>query len=97
MPTMVPDVLADLLDALERREAAVLADDDGPRPLPLAVRRSLAAPAVERLLDAGERRLRALLEALDVEVLPPDAWRRRDPLGATLRDVDVPDDLPPGD
>jgi hypothetical protein len=47
------------------------------------------------LLDSGERRLRALLEVLDVEVLPPSTWRLDDPAGETLRDVDTPDDLPP--
>ena len=77
-----------------RREAAVLADADGPRPLPLAVRRSVASPAAQRVLESGERRLRALLGELDVEVIPPDTWQLDDPTGETLRDVDVPGDLP---
>lgn len=94
MPTIVPAVLDRLLAALERRQAAVLADDERARPLPLAIRRSAGAEAAERLLEEGERRLRALLERLDVEVIPEERWREDDARGETLRDVDVPGDLP---
>ena len=94
MPTVVPAVLDRLIAALDRREAAVLADGDRPRPLPLAVRRTAASVTVDRLLDDGERRLRGLLEHLDVEVIGYEVWREDDPAGESLRDVDVPDDLP---
>ena len=94
MPTLLPAVLRRLTDALDTHEAAVLADDGGPRPLPIALRRSAAAPALERLLSTGERRLRALLVELDVVVVPSATWRQDDPEGLTLRDVDVPGDLP---
>ena len=94
MPTLMPAVLGSMLERLERREAVVLADEDGPRPLPVAVRRSPGQAAAVRLLDAGERRLRSLLEELDVEVIAPATWRAIDPAGDTLRDVDVPADLP---
>ncbi|HSL76145.1 MAG TPA: molybdenum cofactor guanylyltransferase [Candidatus Limnocylindrales bacterium] len=93
MPTVVPAVLDRLLSSLERRQAAVLADEERARALPLALRRSAAAEAAEHLLEHGERRLRALLERLDVEVLAPERWREDDADGETLRDVDVPDDL----
>lgn len=94
MPTLVPQVLRRLLQELATHEAAVLADDDGPRPLPMAVRPEPARKATGRLLGRGERRLRALLAELDVAVVPSDEWRRDDPDGATLRDVDTPADLP---
>lgn len=94
MPTVVPAVLARLIATLDRREAAVLADDARARPLPLAVRREAGSIAVDSLLDGGERRLRALLERLDVEVIPSETWLEDDPTGESLRDVDVPDDLP---
>jgi hypothetical protein len=49
----------------------------------------------ERLLAGGERRLRALLAQLDsVVAIDPATWRADDPTGETLRDVDVPSDLP---
>jgi molybdopterin-guanine dinucleotide biosynthesis protein A len=94
MPSLVPAVLRRLIDELETHEAAVLADDSGPRPLPIALRRSAAGPAVERLLGKEERRLRALLVELDVVVVPSAIWRVDDPESLTLRDVDVPGDLP---
>jgi molybdopterin-guanine dinucleotide biosynthesis protein A len=94
MPTLVVPVLERLVDSLDRREAAVLADAGGPRPLPIAVRRAPATPVAERLLETGERRLRALLGELDVDVIPPETWQLDDPTGQTLRDVDVPGDLP---
>ena len=94
MPTVVPAVLRRLLAALDRHEAAVLADADRPRPLPLALRRPVAVAAVDRLLADGERRLRALPETLDVEVIGRDTWGVDDPTGESLRDVDTPDDLP---
>ena len=94
MPTLVPAVLRRMIDRLEGHDLVVLADDVGPRPLPMALRRSRGSPAVERLLGSGERRLRALLSDLDVVVLEPASWRADDPSGQTLRDVDVPGDLP---
>jgi molybdenum cofactor guanylyltransferase len=94
MPSLVAAVLRRLLFELATHEAAVLADDAGPRPLPMAIRPSVAAPAAERLLAAGERRLRALLAELDVAVVPAADWRREDLDAATLRDVDTPADLP---
>jgi molybdopterin-guanine dinucleotide biosynthesis protein A len=96
MPTLVPAVLARLIAGLDAHEACVLADEIGPRPLPIAVRRSVASPAVDRLLAEGERRLRALLGELGVEVLPQATWRLDDPDGLTLLDVDVPADMPEG-
>ena len=96
MPELVPAVLARLAASLDVHEAAVLADDVGPRPLPMAVRRSVGSTAVDRLLAGGERRLRALLGELDVEVVPQETWRLHDPDGLTLLDVDVPGDMPKG-
>ena len=60
----------------------------------MAVRRSIATDVVDALLDDGERRLRSVLERLDVDVIPEAAWREDDPERATLRDVDTPEDLP---
>jgi hypothetical protein len=46
------------------------------------------------LLENGERRLRALVEGLEPEVLPEAIWAGADPRGAWRQDVDVPADLP---
>lgn len=94
MPTVVPAVLDRIIAGLDHREAAVLEHESRPRPLPMAVRRPSAIHAADRLLADGERRLRAILEYLDVEVIAEGVWRQDDPDGVTLRDVDVPGDLP---
>jgi molybdopterin-guanine dinucleotide biosynthesis protein A len=50
-------------------------------------------PTVTRLLGAGERRMTALLDALTVETIPEAEWRRLDPSGASVRNVNRPGDL----
>ena len=64
------------------------------QPLPLVLDRDAAISAASDLLASGERSLRRLLAALDIAVIPEREWRVFDPDGATLRDVDVPTDLP---
>jgi molybdopterin-guanine dinucleotide biosynthesis protein A len=93
MPSLVPPVLQRMLDELASADVVVLETDDGPRPLPLAIRPVVVRPVIDRLLAAGERRLRALLTAVRVVALDQATWRQDDPDGASLRDVDVPEDL----
>ena len=96
MPSLQAPVARALLDALEAgdRDAAVLVDADRPRPLPLALRRNSAAVMTRRLVDAGERRLGALPEALHAIAIPDPVWRSLDPNGQSTVDIDVPSDLP---
>lgn len=94
MPSLMPAVLQRLLDTVASgADAAILGLDGDTPPLPLAVRRRRAQTAVGTLLDAGERRLRALSHVLDAEVVPEATWRLDDPTAATLRDIDTPGDL----
>jgi molybdopterin-guanine dinucleotide biosynthesis protein A len=102
MPDLVPDVLR-AMDARLQADATVqlvwLEDDrdatNRPRPLPAMVRREAALLAADALLANGERRLRALGDRLVTHVIESGTWRALDPAAATLRDVDVPEDLPP--
>ncbi|HEY8018465.1 MAG TPA: NTP transferase domain-containing protein [Actinomycetota bacterium] len=96
MPSLVTAVLLELLRvALEAPvDAVALQDGDGFRPLPLVLRVAPAAAAAHALLHDGERRLRALPRALRTAVIDEPTWRILDPAGATLADVDVPEDLP---
>lgn len=95
-PWLAPAVLTALVDTLlaapDRLDAVVLGTADGPQPL-LGAYRPSARPQISALLDTGERRLRTLLDRLQVEVMTPDRWRHLDPLGATTVDVDDPDTL----
>jgi molybdopterin-guanine dinucleotide biosynthesis protein A len=95
--------MPDLLDAVLRLMAARVADTDAdavilegdgrPHPLPMALRRDAGLLAAQRLLDHGERRLRALADALAAHVVPEPDWRSLDPDGRTLRDIDTEADL----
>jgi molybdopterin-guanine dinucleotide biosynthesis protein A len=95
MPTLQPTVLAALVRALAAgsADAAALRHRGRAQPLPIAVRDGAALPVVDQLLAEGERRLGAVLERLTVRLLDEAEWRPLDPTAATLRDVDVPDDL----
>ena len=95
MPELVPSVIEALLAALDDPavDAALLRHDGRPRPLPMALRRVPAQAAASRLVADGERRLRALPEALATTVIDEAVWRVHDPDGRTMRDIDTPGDL----
>ena len=95
MPSLQPAVAQALLDRLVSgvAGAAVLEQEGGQRPLPLAVRREPALAAAERLLERGERSLRALTAALGAATLSAVEWRALDREGRSVRDIDSPDDL----
>lgn len=97
MPTLSTAVLGALVRALEATDgaadAAVLIQRGATRPLPAALRNGAATQAARRLIGEGERSLRRLLDALSARRLEEVEWRGFDPEGATLRDVDRPEDL----
>jgi molybdenum cofactor guanylyltransferase len=96
MPTLVASVLEALVDALEDGtvDVVILEYDGRARPLPMTVRRTSALTTTGRLVASGDRRLRALTEALPTLTIPESAWRALDPEARTIRDVDIPGDLP---
>ena len=96
MPTLVASVIEALLTELDDPEidAAILQHEGRARPLPMVIRRAAGLAAAESLVEGGERRLRALGDALVTRVMAEPAWRLLDPDGLTIRDVDTPADLP---
>ena len=95
MPWLHHDVLIALIECVGPGVTAVALESDGRRQqLPIAVTRDPTLAVARRLVDAGERRFGALLEALDTVTLAEGQWRTLDPAADTLRDVDVPGDLP---
>jgi len=93
MPGLVPAVLALLLDRLRTGvDAVTLADGERVRPLPSALARD-AALAVAEAMTAGHPGIRDLLSRLRTEQVPAAEWRRLDPAGSSLFDVDRPGDL----
>jgi molybdopterin-guanine dinucleotide biosynthesis protein A len=85
LPWLEAGILRSLLDRLEGAEAAAAEGRHGPEPLLAAYRRDVALVAATRLLNAGERRARALLGELAVV-------RVADVRGAS-RNVNEPADL----
>lgn len=95
IPELVAGVAELLLHALDvpRVEIAVLADGGRPRPFPMAMRRDVARATTARLVASGERRLFALIDALNSSVIDEVVWRAPDPEGRSMRDIDTPADL----
>ncbi len=99
-PSLRPELLRLLVDpaiAPASADAVALIDPDGVRrPLPSALHRRRALAAADALLAADERRLRSLLDRLDVTSVGEPTWRVVDPDAGWTRDVDTPEDLPSG-
>lgn len=98
MPWLRPEVLTLMLEALVPGKGAVALEYGGRlQQLPIALRRDAGLQAARGLVDAGQRRLGALLQALSVATIAEDSWRALDPDARTLRDIDTRGDLsPPG-
>ncbi len=94
MPTLRPAVLELLVRTVGDDPAIAAAVLDAGGPMPMAVRRDVAARTAGNLFAGGERRLRALPERLAATVIPASAWRVIDSDAATIRDIDRPSDLP---
>lgn len=108
-PNLPPGVAHALLDALAgpgpapagptvgadrgRALAAALLVGGSFQQLPFALRREPARRVVIRLLAEGERRLAPLFVNLGATAVAEESWRRADPDGLVLRDVDSPADL----
>ena len=93
------DLAPNLLHALVERggsgtvDAIALTDAERPWPMPALLRVAPARAAAVKLVDSGERRLRALLEVLRVDRLDSSWWSAYDPRGMWRRDIDRPTDL----
>ena len=61
--------------------------------MPAAMRNGAATETARRVLADGERSLFALFRTLPSRHLAEGEWRGLDPEGATLRDIDEPNDL----
>jgi molybdopterin-guanine dinucleotide biosynthesis protein A len=94
MPRLASLVLVEMRRMLESSDtdAVALVEGDDVRPLPLVLRTRLRLVA-DRLVSEGERSLRALLAQFGVVEFEEPEWRKLDPDGGTLVDVDSPDDL----
>jgi molybdopterin-guanine dinucleotide biosynthesis protein A len=92
MPTLQPAVLSRLLGWVHGDGACLLVEGER-QVLPIALDREACVAEGDRLVAAGERSLRTLIARLELERIEESEWRALDPTGASLRDVDRPDDL----
>lgn len=92
-PDLRPELLRLLVSSLGEASAAVLADGEAPRSLPLVVRRDPALVVARRALGSERRSLLGVIFGLGCVVVPESAWRTADPEGSWRRDVDRPSDL----
>jgi molybdenum cofactor guanylyltransferase len=99
MPWLASPVLRMLVrrlaDAPDATGAVAITTERGPEPLLACYRRGVL-PMVTLMLDAGERRMGALLVALATDEVAPGEWRAADPTGRSPRNINVPADLDVG-
>ena len=95
MPDIKPALLRGMSERAQTSTADVvaLADKDEAWPMPALFRAAVARPAASRLVESGERRLRAIVSELNTERLNEEWWSQHDPAGSWRRDIDRPADL----
>jgi molybdopterin-guanine dinucleotide biosynthesis protein A len=95
MPGVRSPILRLLVEALRADPSLAIAhlEANPVATLPLAARPEVVLPVARALLAADRRSLRALLDSVPSHAIPAAAWRAIDPDGATLRDIDTPQDL----
>jgi molybdopterin-guanine dinucleotide biosynthesis protein A len=95
----MPDIKPALLRAMAARAKAstadviALVDKDEAWPMPALFRVPVARAAAARLVEGGERRLRAIVTELNTEKLDEEWWSQHDPAGSWRRDIDRPSDI----
>jgi len=92
LPLVRPPVLELLLRRSGDAWAVAAAGPRGVEPL-LALYHRRCLPVAQRLVDAGERRPRMLLEMVQANLLPPHEMAQADPDGFSLLNVNHPQDL----
>ncbi len=94
-PWLQPDLLrllARQLDQWPDADAAAVRSERGLEPL-LAVYRTGVSTVARSLLESGERRASALLDAVQLRAVDASVWRSVDPEGLSLRNLNLPADV----
>jgi len=103
MPLLDPDLFRALIDAAPGYDAVVPVSSNDPMHAPHArskdihplhaVYRRTCVPAIQTLLDRGERRVKALLSDVHVRYFTADEIRKIDPQMRSLVNVNTPEEL----
>lgn len=93
LPFVQPDLLRLLLDRVSEGARFVVPVHEGQPQLLCSAWRGDAAPLLRAHVEAGDRAVHAMLDALDAELVPPEVWRDADPEGWSFVNVNTPEDL----
>jgi molybdopterin-guanine dinucleotide biosynthesis protein A len=92
MPAVTARVLTLMVEtaaACESHTAVALARDGRAQPLPLVVRARRTYPYLARVVAAGERKLRSVLDMPAIHAIDEVTWRAADRWQESLRDMDT--------
>jgi molybdopterin-guanine dinucleotide biosynthesis protein A len=92
MPFLNVTLLHWLIDLAEGFDAVVPQTGDEFEPLHAVYRRECYSPIVQRL-ERGERRVISFFADVRLRPVPEPEWRRLDPEGRSLVNLNTPDDL----
>lgn len=92
MPLLNPDLLRYLIERAADAEAAVPLTGEEYEPLHAVYRRA-CLPAIQRRLANDQRRVVSFFGDVRVIGVPEAEWRRIDPGGQSLSNLNTPDDL----
>ncbi|MCY3655920.1 MAG: molybdenum cofactor guanylyltransferase [Chloroflexi bacterium] len=93
LPFVRPELLRLLLDRVGDGARFVVPVYEGQPQLLCSAWRGDAAPLLRARVEAGDRAVHSMLDALDAELVPPEVWREADPDGRSFVNVNTPEDL----
>ena len=102
MPLLQPKLLSHLVSLLGDYDAAVPCVQSEDRSAPIfqtlsAVYSKRCLPTIERMLAAGELRVHALYDRIDVRIVQPHEWQVFDPQGLSFFNINTPEDFEKAD
>ncbi len=89
MPFVSPAVVGRICAHDDNAEVTIPCSDRGLEPLHALYRKS-CIPAMERALDAGEKRIISFFPEVRVSEVPPNVLSEEDPQGLSIRNINTP-------
>ena len=93
LPFVRPELLQLLVDRVRAGSRFVVPVHEGRPQLLCSAWRGDTATVLRARIEAGDRAVHAMLEALDAELVPPDVWREADPDGQSFVNLNTPGEL----
>lgn len=93
LPFVRPELLRLLLGRVSEGARFVVPVHEGQPQLLCSAWRGDAAALLRARVEAGDRAVHAMLDALEAELVPHEVWREADPEGRSFVNVNTPEDL----